>query len=92
MFQPHTYSRTIKLKDEFKDLFTDVTLYLANTYSSAREKENKDLDNVVKKIFSNAIDYDEGTIEYLKKVKNKIIIFLGAGIIANDIKKMICII
>ena len=89
VFQPHTYSRTIKLKDEFKDLFTDVTLYLAKTYSSAREEENKDLDNVVKKIFSNAIDYDEGTIEYLKKVKNKIIIFLGAGIIANDIKKMI---
>ena len=32
------------------------------------------------------------TIEYFKKVKNKIIIFLGAGIIANDIKKMISII
>ena len=88
VFQPHTYSRSLKLKDEFSNVFEGTELFLANTYTSVREKTNMKLEDEVRKIFKNAKEYNKSVIEYLKNVNNKVIIFLGAGTISNDIKLM----
>ena len=41
LFQPHTYSRTLSLLNEFSQCFTDADqVYLLDIFASAREKEN----------------------------------------------------
>jgi len=89
IFQPHTYSRTIKLEKEFRNLFDEVELFLCNTYTSVREQKSDILEEKVKSIFPKSKEYSQSTIKYLNNVYNKVIVFLGAGIISNDINKLL---
>lgn len=47
IFQPHTYSRTLALQTEFRKVFSGVKLYLAETFTSKREANNKNLEKMV---------------------------------------------
>lgn len=88
IFQPHTYSRTISLLDEFADALklSDETILL-DIYA-AREKDNgivhsKDLLNKMKEVNAKGV-YAESFEEAVKLVKNMIeegdtVITMGAG-------------
>lgn len=90
IFEPHTYSRTLGLKKEFSECFKGIyKLYLCNTFTSSREVYNEELEDEVKKVFPNATMYSENVLEELKKEKHKVIIFLGAGQVYEDIRKML---
>lgn len=84
VFQPHTYSRTIQLKDEFKKCFEGKDVIIYRTFS-AREKyinkaSAKSLANYIgeKTRYANSINC---LTELLKESyqENNAIIFLGAG-------------
>ena len=90
VFQPHTYSRTFKLKKEFKKVFDNVDeLYLAPTFTSKRERKNIIKELWIRSIFYKARRYTNKSIKYLSKQSNTIIIYLGAGTINKDIDKII---
>lgn len=89
IFQPHTYSRTLALENEFREVFKDVNLYLASTFTSKRERYNKDLERQIFNIFSNAKPFSEKDIKYFKTLNNKVILFLGAGNIDKYIGSII---
>ena len=80
VFQPHTYSRTLKLKKDFvKNLKLFNEIYIYDTFVS-REKYNKKLENKVNKIFKCFKRFNEE--EFVNKVKNEeknIYFFVGAG-------------
>lgn len=85
VFQPHTYSRTLSLKSEFREVFKDYQLYLAKTFTSKREGYNKILENEVRTVFENSKRFQKKDLKEFKKQKNKVILFLGAGNISNYI-------
>lgn len=89
IFQPHTYSRTIHLEKEFKEVFSGVNLYLAKTFTSKRESYNKQLEKKIFKMFENAKPFKEKDLKTFKKMNNKVILFLGAGNIDRYIKNII---
>lgn len=87
IFEPHTYTRTIRLKDKFRDVFNEVDeLYLAKTFTSKREKKSRDLEAEVLKIFKNAKRYDKKIFAKFKKEKNNVIVIMGAGNLLESIK------
>ena len=89
IFQPHTYSRTLMMKDEFKKCFNKVNnLYIMNTFTS-REKYDEDKEKEVRKIFSSFKDYNDDVLNVLKKETNKVIIFLGAGSVDKEMNKFV---
>lgn len=89
IFQPHTYSRTITLKEDFKKVFNDVDeLYLCETYTSVRERYDYDKEKETQKIFNYPPLFSKKVMNYLKNVNNKIIVFLGAGVINNYINEL----
>lgn len=89
-FEPHTYSRTLKLASEFKNSFIGVAeLYLAKTFTSKREKYNRKLEKRVKNIFSNTKKFNRRTLSKIKKYYNSVIIFMGAGNIRKHIKNIL---
>ena len=54
VFQPHTYSRTLTLKKEFKEAFDLFdSIYLAKVFTSKRESENIYQQLKINKIFKN---------------------------------------
>lgn len=82
IFQPHTYTRTLKLKKEFKKvllLFNNV--YLEKVFSSEREKNDIYLQKKIDKIFKNFKKFDLNVLNKIQKEKKEVWIFLGAGII-----------
>lgn len=90
IFQPHTYSRTIALKDKFRicfDLADEV--YITPTYTSARESFDIVKEIEVSEIFHNFNIFTEEKIKRILCGKNQVIVFLGAGIIGNFIKKIV---
>ena len=89
IFQPHTYSRTIKLKESFRDVFKGEKLYLAKTFTSKREENNIELDEEVFKIFENAKPFSLESIKEIKQLNDSVILFIGAGDIDNYIKKIL---
>lgn len=89
IFQPHTYSRTIALSEEFKKVFKDRDLYLVKTFTSKRETSNKNLEKQVFEIFENAKMFREKDIKTIKKLNNKVILFLGAGNVDKYISNII---
>ncbi|MCK9536039.1 MAG: Mur ligase family protein [Bacilli bacterium] len=89
IFQPHTYSRTLRLKKSFKEVFTGVKLYLAKTFTSKRENDDKKLDYDVIKIFNNATPFHEKHLKEIKRLHNSVILFLGAGNIDKYIKQLL---
>jgi len=89
IFQPHTYSRTLRLKNLFQEVFANVKLYLAETFTSKRENGNKKLDQEVLRIFNKAKQFQKRDLYSIKKMHNTVILFLGAGNIDKYIKNLI---
>jgi len=95
IFQPHQYSRTIELLDEFKACFSDAdTLIIPNIYESRDSDEDKAQINT--QIFVDAIthpnvvnwEWMENTLKIIEEYDSKnpdssIILLLGAGNIDN---------
>lgn len=90
IFEPHTYSRTLALANEFKELFNDIKdFYLVNTFTSKRENYQKNKEKLVRKIFNNPRIFKHHQIKRLKKINNSVIIFLGAGNIRKHIPELL---
>ena len=85
-FQPHTYTRTLSLKNAFLnalDCFDKV--YVFPTFSSAREKIDLDLQAQVNEVFRkyhNVVDFSEIGVDKT----SKIYIFLGAGALYKHVE------
>lgn len=90
IFQPHTYSRTLKLKNEFQKCFDDVDiLYLIDTFTSKREKYSKSLDMEVKEVFNKFYNFDEKLLVKHLSEEGNVIILLGAGNLDKYLKFII---
>lgn len=90
IFQPHTYSRTVKLFEQFVDSFTHADeVILTDIYASAREKEDK---NVSSQQLSKAIQNKHeavlwlsslaDVVQYIRKraySEDYVVITMGAG-------------
>ena len=87
VFQPHTYSRSIFLYKEFLDVFKDKNVYIMDTFIS-REAYDKCKESVINNIFINQKRYDENKIKSILLMKKQIIVFMGAGNIYNEVKKV----
>ena len=82
IFQSHTYSRTTRFIEEFKEallMFDDV--YIEETFTSKREKINKELENKIEVLFSCFNKFDNTTLNKINYNKKEVWIFLGAGIV-----------
>lgn len=88
VFQPHTYSRTLFLSEEFITVFKNKKAYLVNTFLS-REEYDPVKEQIVKNIFKELEAYNEKTIKEILKKKYQVIIFMGAGDIYNNLKKVL---
>lgn len=88
VFQPHTYSRTIFLHDEFINAFNNKNVYIMNTFIS-REFFDSQKEKVVKEIFSSFYQYEQEKILSILHEQKQIVIFMGAGNINNEIKQII---
>ena len=92
IFQPHTYSRTKLLLNDFADALSNFDNVILLDIYAAREKNNleissNDLANKMKELGKDALyipDFDKA-ISYIKKniENNDIIITLGAGTVTN---------
>ena len=92
VFQPHTYSRTKSLLDDFADALTYFDNVVVTDIYAARETNtynisSKDLVEKICKLKKNAIyisDFDD-IVSFLKKnaKKDDIILTLGAGTVTN---------
>ena len=88
VFQPHTYTRTIYLNNEFKDVFNDKKTYIMNTFTS-REEYNNITESIVKEVFKEQEKYDIEKIKSILEKNNQVIIFMGAGNINQEIRKIV---
>lgn len=89
VFQPHTYSRTIYLNEEFKKVFEGKKAYIMDTFT-AREIYDSQKEKVINEIFYKIPKYDINIIAKIAKKKTKqLIIFMGAGNINNEVKKIL---
>ncbi|NLD26564.1 MAG: UDP-N-acetylmuramate--L-alanine ligase [Acholeplasmataceae bacterium] len=79
IFQPHTYTRTLALKNDFINVFKGLKLYLAKTFTSKRENGNKQLDQQVIDLFPGARIFQVHDLKEFKQLHNTVILFLGAG-------------
>ena len=89
IFQPHTYSRTLALQTEFRKVFSGVKLYLAETFTSKREANNKNLEKMVFDSFPEARVFRKKKIKEFKNLRNTVLLFLGAGNIDRYIKEIV---
>lgn len=90
VFQPHTYSRTLTLKKEFKEAFDLFdSIYLAKVFTSKRESENVYQQLKINKIFKNYRSFTPKILDLIDKKKFELWIFLGAGTISQYIKELI---
>ena len=90
VFQPHTYSRTLTLKKEFKEAFDLFdSIYLAKVFTSKRESENVYQQLKINKIFKNYRSFTPKILDLIDKKKFELWIFLGAGTISKYIKELI---
>ncbi|OPJ55076.1 UDP-N-acetylmuramate--L-alanine ligase [Alkalithermobacter paradoxus] len=88
IFQPHTYTRTRTLLNEFASSFNDATKVIITDIYAAREKDDgsihsKDLVNKLKENGINAIymsNFDDISSYILKNInENDIVLTVGAG-------------
>lgn len=94
VFEPHTYSRTKLLRNEFKDAFTDANTVVLLPVYPAREIYDKNGDSNT--LFS-VIEHDNKYLtnnyldaeNILKNIDCDIIIFAGAGSIDKWCRKLI---
>lgn len=90
IFQPHTYTRTLKLKKYFVDslsLFDNV--YLDKVFTSSREKENLYSQLKINKYFKKFCKFDDNVLNLINKKNKEVWVFLGAGEANKYIKKII---
>lgn len=92
IFQPHTYSRTKELLNDFATSFPDADIVILSDIYAAREKDDgtissKDVVDLLKKNNVNAhyIPTFKEIIEFLNKImqKDDIILTIGAGNITH---------
>ncbi|MFV0556321.1 MAG: UDP-N-acetylmuramate--L-alanine ligase [Lactovum sp.] len=86
IFQPHTFTRTIALLDEFAEVLNHAdSVYLAEIYGSAREVNRQDVKvhDLAKKLEKPATVISENDVSPLLDHENAVYIFMGAG----DIQK-----
>ena len=90
IFQPHTYSRTIKFKDEFiKSLSLFDNVYIAEIFSSKREEHSKINKSEFERIFPMFLKFDENILSLIDKEKSEVWVFIGAGVVNNYIYKIL---
>lgn len=90
IFQPHTYTRTLKLINEFKEalsIFDNV--YIEKVFVSEREEYSKKLENKVFDEFKEFNRFTRSVISKIQKDKKEIWVFLGAGCVNKYIKQII---
>jgi len=91
IFQPHTYSRTLKLFDQFVEVLRGKNLILYKTYA-AREEEiiggrSEDLFNAINTSCTFCSNIDELLLEVKKQITNfDCLLVLGAGDLADKLK------
>ena len=91
VFQPHRYSRTKVLFNDFVNVLSKVKfLYLLDTYSAGEKiikgYESKNIYFKLKKIYKNVVyvaNKNLNKIIYNETLNNKIILFMGAGSISK---------
>lgn len=98
VFQPHTYSRTKNLLDEFANALLDFDHVIVTDIYAAREDNiynisSQDLVNKINSHGKNALyisDFDD-IIKYLKEhtIENDIVLTLGAGTVTNIGPKLV---
>lgn len=82
IFQPHTFTRTIALLDEFADALNQAdAVYLAQIYGSAREVDHGDVkvEDLAAKIVKPAKVVTVENISPLLDHDNAVYVFMGAG-------------
>ena len=90
LFQPHTYTRTLALFDEFADAFEDADVLILAEIYAAREKNiykisSKELAEEIKRVHPDKkvyyLDSFEDIANYVKKngEKGDLVITMGAG-------------
>ena len=82
IFQPHTFTRTIALLDEFAEALNQAdSVYLAQIYGSAREVDNGDVkvEDLAEKIVKRAKVIDVDNVSPLLDHDNAVYVFMGAG-------------
>lgn len=81
VFQPHTFSRTIALMDEFAEALNLADkVYLCDIFSSAREKEGDvKIEDLGAKIDKGGDVIQENNVSPLLNHEDAVIIFMGAG-------------
>ena len=91
VFQPHRYSRTKILFNEFINVLSKINkLYLLETYSAGEKKikgfETKDIYNKLQKLKKNVVYVRKNNLNnivYKETYQQNIIIFMGAGSISK---------
>ena len=91
IFQPHTYSRTKSLFEQFSKSFVDAdTVILTNIYASLREKPDKSvsMQELANKVGKKALSFSglKDVISYINNHQKKDVIFITMG--AGDIYKI----
>ena len=81
VFQPHTFSRTIALLDEFGEaLDLADAVYLCDIFTSAREQEGTvTIRDLLDKTEKGKDIISEEDMSALLKHKNQVVVFMGAG-------------
>ncbi len=84
VFQPHRYSRTYHLLNEFIELFKSMDhVIITDIYGASEENtfniSSKDMADKISKENCIYADSKEKVFELLKEMKDKIIVFMGAG-------------
>ncbi len=90
IFQPHTYSRTLKLKKEFIDslsLYNKV--YIDKVFTSTRESTDTYSQLKINKTFKDFNKFKKSVLKEISKDKKEVWVFLGAGIINQYIKEIV---
>lgn len=81
VFQPHTFSRTVALLNEFGEAldYADA-VYLIDIFTSAREQSGEiTIENLLEKTKKGQGVLTEEDMSPLLKHKNQVIVFMGAG-------------
>ena len=79
-FQPHTYSRTLALKDDFLGCFKGADeVFLLDTFTSKRECFNKEKDSEINEIFNGFNRFTEEKLKEYCSREDCVILLLGAG-------------
>ncbi|MDO4912439.1 MAG: UDP-N-acetylmuramate--L-alanine ligase [Lactobacillus sp.] len=80
IFQPHTYSRTAKFKEEFVEILkTADKAYVTPIFGSARENSGAISSEDLTREIPNSEVIDEANIADLKSNENSVLVFMGAG-------------